>query len=362
MACGSSGSPAFTCGDPVGADFQRQQVGIGEVAVVVGVFLAAHGAGFAAVGVEQYRGLADGAAFADFVDLPLHLEVDRLLHEAEGVEVLDLAPRAQRLAGAAHRDVGIAAEAAFLHVAVADADPLHQRVQGAGVGHGFGAGAHVGFGDDFQQRRAGAVEVDAGAAVEVLVQRLAGILFEVGAGQADEFFLLSHADRQPAALHHRNLELADLVALGQVGVEIILAREHRARRDAGAHGEAELDGADHGLAVEHRQHAGQGDVHGIGLDIGLGAEGDAAAGENLRLRLQLGMGFQPDDDFPLAHFNSSGIRTCQSLAFWYWCAACSILASPNQLPMICKPTGMPWAPKPQGSDMPGRPARLVEIV
>jgi hypothetical protein len=154
--------------------------------------------------------------------------------------------------------------------------------------------------------------------VEVLVQRLAGVFFEVGAGQVHELFLLAdRANRQPAALHHRNLELADLVALGQVGVEVVLAREHRARRDAGAHRQAELDGADHGFAVEHRQHAGQGDVHGIGLHVRLGAEGDAAAGENLGLGLQLGVGFQPDDDFPVAHFIASGMRVCQSVTFWY---------------------------------------------
>jgi hypothetical protein len=82
-----------------------------------------------------------------------------------------------------HRHVGVATEAAFLHVAVANAYPLHQGVQRLGVGHGFRARTHVGLGDDFQQRRAGAVEVDAGTAVEILVQRLAGIFFEVGAGQ-----------------------------------------------------------------------------------------------------------------------------------------------------------------------------------
>jgi hypothetical protein len=42
-------------------------------------------------------------------------------------------------------------------------------------------------------------------AVEVLVQRLAGVLFEVGAGQAHVFSLLADANRQPAALHHRQI-------------------------------------------------------------------------------------------------------------------------------------------------------------
>jgi hypothetical protein len=56
-----------------------------------------------------------------------------------------------------------------------------------GVGDGLFGRAHVGLGDDLEQRRAGAVEVDAGHAVEVLVQALAGVLLEVGARQAHRF-------------------------------------------------------------------------------------------------------------------------------------------------------------------------------
>jgi hypothetical protein len=46
-----------------------------------------------------------------------------------------------------------------------------------------------------------------------------------------------------AALHHRDLVLADLVALGQVGVEVVLAREDATAAPRGAHGQAEADGA-----------------------------------------------------------------------------------------------------------------------
>src|SRR5690606_41018316 len=67
------------------------------------------------------------------IDLPADLVVDRLLHELEAVQVLDLAPRAQRRAGFAHRDVGVAAEAAFLHVAVADADRKSTRLNSSHV-------------------------------------------------------------------------------------------------------------------------------------------------------------------------------------------------------------------------------------
>jgi hypothetical protein len=55
-------------------------------------------------------------------------------------------------------------------------------MQCLGIGDRLGRRAHVRLGDDFQQRRAGAVEVDAGAPVEVFVQRLAGVFFEMGAG------------------------------------------------------------------------------------------------------------------------------------------------------------------------------------
>ena len=105
------------------------------------------------------------------------------MQEAEGVEVLDFAARAEGLAGFAYRDVGVAAEGAFLHVAVADADPAHEAVQRTGVVHGLSGRAHVGLGNDFEQRRSGTVEVDAGAAVEVFVQRFAGVFFQVGARQ-----------------------------------------------------------------------------------------------------------------------------------------------------------------------------------
>jgi hypothetical protein len=142
----------------------------------------------------------------------------------------------------AHRDVGVAAEGAFLHVAVADADPRHQGVQGLGVGHGLGGGAHVRLGDDLQQRRAGAVEVDAGHAVEVFVQRLAGVLFQVGAGDADGLGRVADLDVEAAALDDGQLELADLVALGQVGVEVVLAGEDVDGVELGADGQAEADG------------------------------------------------------------------------------------------------------------------------
>jgi hypothetical protein len=49
------------------------------------------------------------------------------------------------------------------------------------VGGRFGGAAHSGLGHDLEQRRAGTVQVDAARAMEVLVQRLAGVFLEMRA-------------------------------------------------------------------------------------------------------------------------------------------------------------------------------------
>ena len=69
------------------------------------------------------------------------------------------------------------------------------------------------------------------ACAEALVQRLAGVLFEMRAGDADglDGAVVEH-DFERALRDHRQLVLADLIALRQIRIEIILAREHRAAR------------------------------------------------------------------------------------------------------------------------------------
>src|SRR5256885_5963337 len=47
---------------------------------------------------------------------------------------------------------------------------------------------------DLQQRRAGAVQIDARLADEVLVQRLAGVFLQVGAHQADGLLLVAEEE------------------------------------------------------------------------------------------------------------------------------------------------------------------------
>src|SRR4029079_12043431 len=98
--------------------------------VIVRVLLGTHRARLAAIGIEKARLLHDLAAVLDPLPLAAYLECDRLLEEAEGVEVLDLAARAERVTGLAHGDVGVAAEGSLLHVAGADADPQRKATKG----------------------------------------------------------------------------------------------------------------------------------------------------------------------------------------------------------------------------------------
>ena len=115
--------------NPLRREFKRQQVRVGEIAIVVGLFLAAHGACFHAVGVKKAGFLLNRAAAFHDVALPLNFEVDGLFDKAEGVDVFQLNPRIQQITALlADRNVGIATEGAFLHIAVAYAKITHQMV------------------------------------------------------------------------------------------------------------------------------------------------------------------------------------------------------------------------------------------
>ena len=207
-----------------------------------------------------------------------------------------------------------------------------------GIGHGLARRAHVGLGDDFQKRRAGTVQVDAALADEVFVQRFARVFFEVGTHQAHALALVAQVELDHTALHHRDFELADLVALGQVRVEVVLARKHAAFGNVRTNRQAELDGALNRAAVHHRQRAGQGQIDRAGLGIGLGAKGRRRAAEDLGLRGQLGVGLEADHDFKAVHQRTgrnsvahvqipSGRRRWKSVACCRRCAALSSRAS-----------------------------------
>jgi hypothetical protein len=83
--------------DELRRDDERLQVRLGEVAVVVSLLLRAHDARLGGALVPQARLLRHLSARLDEIYLPLDLELDGALHEAHGVEVLQLDLRPELL-------------------------------------------------------------------------------------------------------------------------------------------------------------------------------------------------------------------------------------------------------------------------
>ena len=179
--------------DELRGRLDRNEIRLGEVAVVVGLLLRpargqGRGGGVEVVGLLDH--LASGLVDRD---LARHLGVDPLRDEAERVHVLDLAARPKlRRAGGANRDVGIHAQRSLLHLGIGDPeldDRLPQELEETAC---FRRGMDVGSGDDLHERSADAVEVDErvlraadppGATADV--DRLRRVLLEVRADDPD---------------------------------------------------------------------------------------------------------------------------------------------------------------------------------
>src|ERR1039458_7671557 len=109
-------------GRPIVIPRPRKQSRLGKMPVVVRLLFRAHAVSLAFVRVVEARFLRDPATGLDDADVALDLVLQRLLDEAERVDVLDLGFGAEFLLSARpHADVGIAAQRTFFHVAVADA-------------------------------------------------------------------------------------------------------------------------------------------------------------------------------------------------------------------------------------------------
>ena len=285
---------------PVGADDERGEVGLGEVAVVVGLLFGAHGVGAAFGGVPEAGLLHDAATVFDDADLALDLVLDGGADVAEAVDVFDLGFGAEFVRALEHdADVGVAAEGAFFHVAVGDAGVEEDLFELGEVLEDFVGGAEVGLGDDLDERRAAAVEVDVGAGGgvgEAVVEALAGVFFHVEAGDADAFGVaVGVGDDEVAVLGDGLVELGDLIALGAVGVEVVLAGEDAGLADLAADGFGGEDGELDGLLVQHGQRAGQAEAGGADVGVGLAAVLVFAAAEGLGAGEELDVDLQADD-------------------------------------------------------------------
>ena len=277
---------------------QRQQIGIGEIAVIVRFFLAAHGPRLALGRIEKPRFLVDRAAVLDDADLALGFRLDRLPDEADRVDVLDLAARAQVRADLAHRHIHVGAQVALFHVAVAGFQVPQDGAQLGDIGLRLLGRAHVRLGDDLHQCDTRAVQIHIAIIWVLVVDRLAGVLLQMQPLDANLHRLAVGLDFDHAFADNGVLVLADLVALRQIGIKVVLAVENRAIVDFGLQTEPSANGLRHAFLIDHGQHARHRRIHQRHMRIGFGPERGGRPRKQFRLRVDLGVDFKPDHDLP----------------------------------------------------------------
>ena len=119
------------------------------------------------------------------------------------------------------------------------------------------------------------------------MQALTRIFFEVNARDANFLLLGAGLDSDKAMLGQRLVILRNLVTLGQIRIEVVLAREDRKRLNVAAERERRLDRVIDRGAVEDRQRARHAEAHGAHVRVRRRTERGAAAAEDLRAGLQL---------------------------------------------------------------------------
>ncbi len=193
-------------------------------------------------------------------------------------------------------DVRVAAQTSLFHVAIADAEVFENLFEGGEVGVGLGRAAQVGLAHDLHERRAAPVHVEQRVRI-LVVDQFTGILFEMNARDADSFLLPVDNDGKTAPQADRHIVLRDLVPLGKIRVEVVLAGEDRLRSNGTADGEPHAHGHAHRFTVEHGKRSGKPETDRAAVGIRRIAERGGAAAEHLGFRQKLGVNFEADDRF-----------------------------------------------------------------
>ena len=268
----------------------------------MGRFLAALGLGYSLVIQPTSGFLVELASFAGHPPLAHSFVFQGAVDGLEAVHVLDF-HLGEGLRGAlrADADVGIAAEAAFLHVAGGDAEILENGAQFHQVLPGLFRRTQVGLADDLHQGDAGAVDVDEAVRFPggiSPVQQFGHILFQVHPLDVDAAAAAVGLQLDPALYGDGLVILRYLVALHQVRVGIVLAVELGEPRDSAIQGQRGHDGAFDSLAVDRRENTRHAHAYGADVGVGWGVRiGRGTAAEHLALGQELGVDLQPDDGF-----------------------------------------------------------------
>ena len=110
----------------------------------------------------------------------------------------------------------------------------------------------------------------------------------------------SHVQVQVTVHGKGDRTLRGLEVLGHIGIEVVLAVEHRVALDLAVGGEAGLNDALDGALVGHRQGAGQAQTHRTHVGVGLVIVAELAVAEHLGIECgELGMNLQADHGLPI---------------------------------------------------------------
>ena len=250
----------------------------------MGFFLGTHGQGHA-VGIVPGAGLLHymSAVFHDF-DLAFHFILDGPFQRTERVQVFDFGTGTEfRCAFRHNGNVGIAAETAFLHFAVADIRVFQNRLQLLHIRAGFRGAAHIRFGYNLNQGYAGAVIVNCrrigSADGQAAVHQLAGIFFHMDAGDTDAFFLAVDPDINMPAQADGFIPLGNLVILRQVGIEVILTVHLIELLNVAVQGQTGADCEFNHPLVKHRQGTGHAQADRTHMGVGFRTEFRGAGAE-----------------------------------------------------------------------------------
>ena len=133
------------------------------------------------------------------------------------------------------------------------------------------------------------------------MQRLAGILFEMQALNAHNDLLRGGDIHHNFALTHDGMfVLADLIALRQIGIEIILTVKDGPIIDLCLQTKTGANGLRDAFTVDHWQHAGHGRIHQRHMGIGCAAKFSRSRRKEFGVRAHLSMNLHAHDDFPIA--------------------------------------------------------------
>ena len=104
------------------------------------------------------------------------------------------------------------------------------------------------------------------------MQRLARVLFHVDAGQADELVAKGRWQGDAPAERERLLILRDLIALGQVGIEVILPGKDRELIDVKPEGERGTGTKLNHATIQNWQRTREPEADRTGVFVGLVTE------------------------------------------------------------------------------------------